>query len=325
MGRTGSAARLTIGAEDTYNAGAAAPDGHSMPLVSFSGGLAQGMFASDELMAAASPGMPYYGAHGMQGDLVMPIENSALGFLMKRFLTTYAKSGGAAPYTHEFKIGATAPGSLWVEAGDATLDKWDQYAGVYPISLRGQFSKQNAMARLTWGLLGSGKYLALNTGADYDSTPTAYTASLRHSGRDTTVKVAGSAVTDIEQVEFTIERVAEPINCLDGNAYASEIALGQFRVSGSFTAIWDSADTYRALAVAGTEKYLEIISPKPGAATRYVSFFFQEVSLFAAQAAGITGPGPLRMPISFQGFYSDGAKAAAAVVTILNESAADQA
>lgn len=325
MGRTGAAARLCVGQEDSFNAGAAAPDAHQIPFISFSGALVQGMFASDELMAAASPGQPYYGANTVQGDLVTPIVNDALGFLLKRFLTTYTKSGGGAPYTHEFKIGATAPNSLWLEVGDATLDKWDQYAGIRPVSLRGQFSKTNGLARLTWGLLGSGKSIALNTATDYDATPTTYLTSLRHSGVDTSVKIAGSAVTDIESVEFTIERVAEAINCLDATKCASAIEVGQFRVSGQFTAIWDSADTYRAFAVAGTEKSVEIISPKPGDATRYVSFFFQECQLFAAQPAAVTGPGTLRMPIAFQGYYADGAKAAAAVVTMLNESSADQA
>ena len=325
MGRTGAYARLSVGVEDSFNAGAASPDGHTMPLISFSGGLAQGMFPSDELLSAASPGQPYYGANQCSGDLVMPVENLGLGFLLRRFLTTYTKAGAEAPYTHEFKIGATAPGSLWLEVGDASLDKWDQYGGIRPVSLRGQFSKTNGMARLTWGLLGSGKTIAMNTGTDYDASLTAYTSSLRHSGVDTTVKINGSAVADIETIDFTIERVAEAINCLDGNKYASAIELGQFKVSGTLTALWDSADTYRAVAIAGTEKSIEIISPKPGVSTRYVSFFFQECYLFAAQAAAVSGPGPLRMPISWQAYYADGAKTAAACVTLANESSADLA
>jgi len=315
--RTGGALRVVVGPEDAFNSGQTTPTGYSIPKASCTFGWTEEMAASDELKDDPNPSAPIRGLWTTTGDLVQAVETDALGRMAKYFLTSYTNTGTQAPYTHQFKIGTATPSSLWIEVGDTTEGKYDQFKGVFLSALKVTATKRAEVLKATWTLLGSG-IKTLNSGTAYDTSPDSYT-QLRHYLVDSVLKVNQTASAVVTDVDFTVTRTIEMPKVLDGNRYAASFAAGAYEVKGTITGLWDSADTLRGYVTGDTTVDLMLECPRPGAPTKLVKFWFPEAKVGLTAAPSITTRGLVSVACDFYGYYLSDSEAAAFEIVCLND------
>ncbi|HNV11835.1 MAG TPA: phage tail tube protein [Propionibacteriaceae bacterium] len=316
--RTGAYSRVVVGTETSFGSGQTTPVGYELPKASISVGWSEDVGATDELRSDPNPAPPIRGLQRIAGQIVQVCDLDSPGVMLRRFFTTVSQSGTAAPFTNVFKVSAVAPSSIWVEVGDTSASKYDRYYGCKVVGFSLSVTKRAETFKVTWDIIGAGNPATLNQATPYDATVETY-AGARTSLVDAQVKINGTLSTLLLGFDATVRRASEPQYVLDGNRYAASITDGAYSVSGRLTALWDDADTIRSYCTSDAEKYLELIIQKPGDATRYMNFKFEEVKLFLSSPPSIGSPGNAPITVDFIGYYQDAAAGSAISVTLVND------
>lgn len=308
--RRGENVVVTIGAEDTFNAGQTTPAGYVVPLASVDGGRSREWDANPVLRGDPYQGDPLYGMKRTNLTLRVPVTLETVPIIMKEMGGIASATATTAPYTHTI-IGynTTAPGSLWVERWFSDVTKGDLFkgckAGGCRISVSG---KQPQPLFMEIPIVGTGNDSRATT-AQYDTAAdTTMTGSTVHVLKDLVLKLDTTEITAtvVDGFDMTIGFAQNPFDHLDGNDYAAAVEPGWYEVTGSVTGLWDDGDTLRALEQESTATQVQLYSYLPGSTTQYVIFeagraFFNVETDFA-----VSGPGPVKGTINFRGAYASG-------------------
>lgn len=315
--RRGASHSLILGKEDSYNAGAAVPVGHEIPLVSSSLGAYQGpTLDSPELADDLNPKLGLSDTFKTDGQFALATDLDVLGLLFHNMFTSYAVTG-AGPYAHVHKIGAADPNSLWMSLGHAhaTTPKWDQLYGCYLSGFSCSLKKEGNVLQMPFDVMGSGKHLD-DQAAAFDATPTAYTG-VRLQPRKAIVAIDGTDVARIREIDFSVKRDIQGDRGLNNLEYENELIFGGFTCEiGKLVATWDHASTLRALEDGASHAVRIRIYET---ATYLVEFLFQEVLFPRTDKSNVGDRGPLTYThTGLKPGYDVGAAASAVQITVTN-------
>ena len=322
---TGAAVQVVIGKEPSYATADPTPVGHKLRVQSANGwdSLKQ-RIRSQVLTGNVNPTADDTGLQVVPtASLVMPVDTEEFAIMCYFFLGSYAVSGSAGSgYTHTFKThNTTLPPSAWIEIGDTTLDKFDMFYGCVPISLSfGRIVKNQASHLMaTWTFSCSGFY-ERNNDDDEDSSPDTYSTA-HHSMPKVAFKVDGAATALITEVNYTISRNVQLCHFLNGTLYADDVVYNRYDFDFTVAGYRDSSDTLKGYDD-DAEHTFEIVSERPGDATRYVSIDHDECyALSTEQGGAISEQGPQMVRMRVAPFYDDVAAASSITVTIVNDTA----
>jgi hypothetical protein len=317
--RSGANSEIVIGKESAFNT--AGSIGHLLRKAQFTFDGIVELIENPELRADPNPAPDSTGMQRVTAQLQVPVSADEAGLIFYFFFDDYTVSG-VGPYEHLYEVDTTNPDSVWVDVGDSELSKYDLFNGLFISSISlGTITKgQSSMLMMTIDFFASGKY-ALNGGSPQDATPDAYT-DLLHTMPLTTVEVDTVATTIISEISCTMSRTVEGNGVLDGTLFHSDADLQKYNYDCTIRGWRDSSDTIFGYDDAA-EHQVEIISPRPGAATRSVEIDFPECYIFNSEGGGgVNADGPVMATARVRPFYVDNTPASSVVVTV-NSDVAD--
>ena len=314
--RSGANSQIMIGAEASFNTMEATPIGHLLRKASFTFDGINELIENPELRGDPNPVPDSTGMQRVTAQLTCPVSADQAGLIYYFFFGSYAVSG-VGPYEHLFKIDSSNPDSVFIEVGDAELTKFDLFNGLYVSSISfGTITKgSSAMLMMTIDFFASGLY-ALNAGASEDAAPTALYTDLLHTMPAAQVDMDSTTTAIISEITHTMSRTIEGNGVLDGTLYHSDADLQKYAFDCTIKGWRDSADTILGYDD-DAEHVVEIISERPGAATRSVEIKHSEAYIFNSEGGGgVQGDGPVMATARVRPFYQDHADLGSIVVTV---------
>lgn len=303
--RRGASHSLIVGVEDSYNAGAATPVGHNLPITKDAFGPSQGpIIENPELQDDLEPVQGFDNLFTTTGTFGGAAELDSLSVLTYLLFTERAAITGAGPYVHVHSPGVADPPSIWADHYDAhaTTPKYDLDYGCYLKGFSGNVSKQVGLFTLDWSVLGSGKF-SEDGATPQDASPAAYTGS-RLQPRRSKVVIDSVHIASIRECSFATDRVIEDDMGLNNLDYANEIIFGGFTHDiSSLVATFDHASTLRALED-GAEHTVSIVIYPNALTTHYVSFDYTGVKFPKTNVRDYSQRGPITY--SFSGLKPTG-------------------
>ncbi len=319
--RSAANSQIMIGAEASFNTMEGTPIGHLLRHGQFTFDGIVELIENPEFRSDPNPAPDETGMQKVTAQLQVPISADEAGLIFYFFLEGYSVSG-VGPYAHIYKISSTNPLSVFIEVGDSELTKFDLFNGLYISSISlGTITKgQSSMLMMTIDFFASGKYV-LNAGSSEDGTPDTY-SDRQHTMPLVTVEVDAAATAIINEISHTMSRTVEGNGVLDGTLFHSDADLQKYAFDCTIRGWRDSADTIFGYDDAA-EHVVEIISPRPGGATRSVEIKHSEAKIYNSEGGGgAQGDGPIKATARVRPAYVDHADASSLVVTV-NSDVAD--
>ncbi len=192
----GSRAQLALAYESTY--GTAPASGYfKMPFARSTLGTEQPLIDNELLGYGRDPLPPQRDAITSDGDVVIPVDVTAIGYWLKGLLGQPTTTG-TTPRTHTFVSGGTTLPSMSIEIGNPEVPNFEMFTGV--MVDRMQFTlERSGLLQATTTLVAQGSTNAATTGA---GTPTDITLQ-RFGHFNGSIKRNGTSLGDIVSAEFT--------------------------------------------------------------------------------------------------------------------------
>jgi hypothetical protein len=313
----GSNVKIIYDTETTYKAAPGAPDAMVLPFTSESVRLDRALHSSGTIRTSRQPQAPVRGNVNVAGDINFEL-SPQYGRLLKHIFGSLVTTGGAAPYTHTYKIGAL-PVGMMIEKQftDLATAKYFQYNGCkvnqFKLSVKGE-----GFIPCTVSLLGAKETEASST-HDATATDNGHTP---FDGFEGSVKQGGSPLGTVTDMELSLD------NGLDGDTYVIDgtgqrysMSEGLSKVSGKMNCLFDTTTLYD-IAVAHTETALELHFTKgagtgASAGNEKLSFYMDE-AILKPMSPVVTGPKGLLVELGFEAYYNDDADASALRAVLLS-------
>ena len=192
----GSRAQMALAFESTY--GTAPASGYfKMPFARSTLGTEQPLIDNELLGFGRDPLPPQRDAITSDGDVVVPVDVTAIGYWLKGLLGAPTTTG-TTPKTHTFTSGGTTLPSMSIEIGNPDVPNFEMFSGV--MVDRMQFTlERSGLLQATASLVAQGSANAASTGA---GTPTDITLQ-RFGHFNGSVKRNGTSLGNIVSAEFT--------------------------------------------------------------------------------------------------------------------------
>jgi len=133
-----------------------------IPFASTSLGAEQPLLGSELLGYGRDPLAPIKDAVTADGDVVIPLDASSIGFWLKAAFGTPVTTGAEAPYSHEFRSGNWSLPSFSIETGMPEVPRFAMYSGCMVDSINWQMARSGLLTA-TVSLVAQGE--ALDTGS----------------------------------------------------------------------------------------------------------------------------------------------------------------
>lgn len=243
---------LTWWAETTWNQTPVSPAAVKIPVLGESLKAGQGWQPNQSYRGRYERGKPFRDVFAVGGDLQVALDPLAHGLLLKELLTGTPVTTGANPYTHVLTPGAQTVGfGLERKVGA----EYYVYSGLRCV--KGVFTaKATGPMAAAFSLIGGGETVATVT---KDADPTEYAHDpWELAGTGTQILEGGSAIANVAEVEFTVDRegeAGEPV--VGGQAAPSGVLTGFVAISGRVRALYFDKALYDK-ARAGTESSLNL-------------------------------------------------------------------
>lgn len=309
----GAKARVLIDFESTFNTDPAGigTSAIKLPINSCTLTGSQSTTAPATITGQRDPVEPIRGNIDCGGDIVVPVDYTTFGYLLKAIFGAPTTTGVTAPYAHEYKPGDTQP-SLVIEKGFTDIVQYCKYNGC-KVSKLSLFVGGDGELTATLSFMGAKETISVTT---VSSSPVAPTLD-RLGHFNASLKIDGSAVAIATTMTLDLD-------CgLDGDTFAiganggrGAVNEGLMTVGGTITAFFEDA-TYLNKAIAGTAVSIELILTS---GTNVLSFLMPEAK-FARKSPSIDGPAGIKQELSYNAFYKSNAEGVAIVVTLTNATA----
>nr|WP_092069599.1 phage tail tube protein [Dendrosporobacter quercicolus]NSL47528.1 hypothetical protein [Dendrosporobacter quercicolus DSM 1736]SDL92982.1 hypothetical protein SAMN04488502_1011207 [Dendrosporobacter quercicolus] len=304
----GAQGRLLLDFETVYGQNPVSKNAKVLPFNTFDVKSKQNMKDPATITGTRNPVEPSSGNVSVDGSIVTPLDDSAVGYWLKGLFGNPVTTGAAAPYRHVFKVGNTQP-SMVLEKGFTDIGQYVLLNGCKISSFKLAFGGEDELTAAI-EIMGGQERLSA---APYAETPAVipFAAFNNMHGR---VEEGGSVLATVTKGEFTIN------TGLDGNQYTignngcrSDIPAGIYKISGSITALFDGPDLLQK-ALDGTKSSLKV---NFAANNHSLEFLFPEI-LYERSSPGITGPAGVLISLPFQAFYQSNTDHTAVKATLVN-------
>ena len=157
----GARAQMALAFETTY--GTPPTSGFTrIPFASTSLGAEQPLLGSELLGYGRDPLAPIKDAVTADGDVVIPLDASSIGFWLKAAFGTPVTTGAEAPYSHEFRSGNWSLPSFSIETGMPEVPRFAMYSGCMVDSINWQMARSGLLTA-TVSLVAQGEALSTNS------------------------------------------------------------------------------------------------------------------------------------------------------------------
>lgn len=304
----GAQGRLVFDYEPAFGQNPAVKAGKVLPFNTFDVKSKQNLKDVATITGSRNPVAPAPGNISVDGNIVVPVDETGIGYWLKGLFGNPATAGSADPYQHIFKIGTTQP-SMILEKGFTDI---------------GQYALLNSckISSFKMGFGGEDELTASMTimGAKEVLSPVPYTTSpsniilSRFTNLQASIEEGGTAIANITKGEFTIDTGLDGTQYTIGNGgFRSDIPVGIYKISGSITALFDGPVLLEK-ALSGTKSSLKV---KFSADKRSLEFLFPEIT-YERSTPGITGPAGVLITLPFHAFYQSNTDNSAVKVTLVN-------
>lgn len=307
----GRKAQLLLDFETTFGQDPASPVGIKMPFNTCGLRASQNLIEDNTIRNTRNPAMPNRGNIDVAGDIVIPVDQIAIGYWLKAIFGAPITSGASAPYTHEFKPGDIQP-SLVLERGFTDIGVYEKFNGCKISRFSATFGGDGELAA-TLGIMGAKQIIGA---APYDATPTEIVLTKFYNFQ-AAIEEGGATIAIVTQASLDINLA------LDGDQYTigsngirGDIPEGIIQISGTLTALFQDQNLLNK-AVAGTESSLKITLT---AGTNSLEFFLPEIQ-YERTSPAVEGPAGIRIELPYRAYYQDAADGAAIVATLVNSQA----
>lgn len=306
----GAKARVLLGFESVFNTDPADIATKAIKLAINSCTLTgnQNTTAPATITGQRDPVEPIRGNIDSNGDIVVPVDYTTFGYLLKACFGAPTTTGETAPYVHEYKPGDTQP-SLVIEKGFQDIAQYMKYNGCKVSKLSLSVGGDGELTA-TLSFMGAKETISITSVSSSPVVPTMdrlghFNASLKIDG--TAVAISTNMSLDID---FGLDGDTFAIGANGGRAAINE---GLLTIGGSITTFFENAD-YLNKAIAGTAVSIELILTS---GANVLSFLMPEVK-FARKSPSIDGPAGIKQELAYNAFYKSNAKGVAIVVTLTN-------
>lgn len=300
----GSQTTIAIYEESTYKTTPGTPSGQKLYVTSCGVQAQQNRINPNTLTGSRERGAPDAGNINVSGAIAMELGAESIGTLLKHALGSNSSSG-VGPYTHVLTLG-DLPVGLIVEK-----DFGSNISG----SGRFQYYNGSRIARAAFNFPQEG-YCTANfdiIGAKETLASAALDASLTDNGHTSfsafsaSIEEGGASIATVTQCSINLDNeLDESVFCVGGAGERSALPEGFATVSGSITALFDSA-ALLTKAVNGTESSLKVtLSRGTGlgsAGNESIEFFVQQL-VYERVSPPIEGPGGILITLPFKAYYS---------------------
>jgi hypothetical protein len=304
----GSQGRLVIDYETVFGQNPATKAGKVLPFNTFDVKSKQNIKEPATITGSRNPVAPALGNVSVDGSLVVPVDEKAIGYWLKGLFGNPVTTGTADPYQHVFKIGTAQP-SLVLEKGFLDIGQYALLNGSKVSSFKISFGGDEELTA-SIEMMG-GKESLLQT--PYAASPVQIDLA-RFNNLQASVEEGGAAIATITKGEFTINAGLDGNQYTVGNGgYRGNIPAGLYKISGSITALFDGA-VLLDKAMKGTTSSLKV---KFAAGTHSLEFLFPEI-VYERSTPGITGPAGVLVTLPFHAFYGTNSENSAVKATLVN-------
>ncbi len=266
-----------------------------------------------------NPVDPFQGNKDVQGSLVVPVDFSVLGYLLKAAIgspvtTGPVDAGGTDVYTHTFKIHAVnSLPSFILERGFTDLAQpiHQLYSGCKVNTLELMVGGDGELVA-TLGIMGADETSGTTSYADGETIQNPFTE--RFQQFDASAEEGGAAVNLLREFKLSLA------NNLDGGSYViggggarRALPEGIAGVSGSISALFED-DAILAKARGNTESSLKVTF---ASGVHELSLFLPELK-YQQNSPAISGPGGVALDLEYQAYKADHADGSALIVVLKN-------
>jgi hypothetical protein len=287
---------------------------HSVPFITESLRASKNLFTSNILRTGRQPLTPVPGAISVGGDV--STELSPIQQLMLFYGLFGSKTISAGPpYTHTFTFGTTLP-SFMIEKQFTDLSQYLRYEGCV-INGFNMDVKVDGPVTCGFNIMGCSETPAT---APHDDSPY-YGGWSQFNGAEVSITQGGVSLGIADGVALSINNNHDgSVYVLDGTGCRKYLPAGKIGIDGKITALFESMALYN-LAVANTETSLVISCSRgagTGAAGAEKMVFTIDELIFKQDAPVINGPTGVKVELTFQPFYDNGANASAVKLEVYN-------
>lgn len=265
----------------------------------------QTLIESDTITKTRNDSQPALGRVSVEGDIVMPADYVAIGYMLKALFGAPVTSGEEATKTHTFTVGDDQP-SMIVEKGFPDLNKYIRYTGVKINIMKLEYGQDQEMT-ISYNVMGAARE---QSGTAYTSSPTVVPLQ-RIAQNDAYIKIGGTESRIVK--EGSIEINAN----LDGDQYVvggggvrGDIPEGIMKVNGTIKALFTDTE-WLDKADNGESVPVEIGFKRADGTT--LSFTMPTVQ-FEPFDAPISGPAGVTVDVTWRAFSADGTSIVTVVV-----------
>jgi len=307
MQARGRKAQLLLDFETTFGTDPAAVDAKSMPFHTIGLTGSRNLVEDTVIRNSRNPAEPSRGNVDVSGDIVVPIDVTAIGWWLKAMFGA-PETTGSGPYAHVFKPGDEQP-SLVLCKEFTDVEQYFKYNGCKISRLSIRFGGDGEL-QATISVMGAKEALGEAT---YDAEPAEITLK-KFSNFQAVIEEGGSSLAIGTEVSLDIDFD------LDGDQYViggqgirGDIPEGFVKVTGQLTALFEN-ETLVKKAIDGTESSL-LITLTSG--TDKLEFLVPEL-LYEQRSPSVDGPKGVRAQLNYRGYYSDSTEKAVIQVTLTN-------
>jgi hypothetical protein len=312
---------LAAAFEATYGVTPGSPTPYAMPFLSCNLAGKQDLVDLGILNGTnrRDPQAPELSPVTVDGDVVVPLDNNALGWWLKAAFGAPTTTG-STNYSHAFKIGAAQPSmSMERKYGGFATPQYALYTGckVARLSLDTQ-DNQGGAVPLTLALAGSNRTFSTSQTL---TTPAAQTLSLFKFAHASMTE-GGSAISNVSRVSLQVDfGLNAGIKCVGGSGRRTHLPEGLVAVTGQISALFES-DALLAKALAGTETAL-VLTYTIGA-NNLLEITIKELVLQPVDPA-VTGPAGLLVELPFKAYFANASPDVTIIQAVLKNQVASYA
>jgi hypothetical protein len=311
MQAQGAKGEIRLGFETTYGTTPTSPAMVEIPFNTESLKASAKLTEDSTIRGNKNPSEPTYGNQDVSGSITGPIDQVAIGWILRALLGDPTKTGTADPYTHVFKLGAAMP-SLFIEKAFTDVNQFFLYNGVKPNKFSFEMGGDGEL-NYSIDLMG-----AKETQATSSTDATALDHANNHvkfGQFQGYIKEGGSNLAIVTKASLEVS------TNLDGNqipigaqGVRAGIPEGIATVTGSVTLFFQDA-SYYTKAINGTKTSLEF--GFTAGSNRSLAFLLPEVKL-ERNTPTIDGPTGIVVEMPYRAFFSSATEATALQVTLKN-------
>jgi hypothetical protein len=260
---------MALAYESVY--GTAPASGYfTMPFARSTLGTEQPLLENELLGYGRDPLAPQRDAITSDGDVVIPVDVTAIGYWLKALLGQPTTTG-TTPRTHTFTSGGNTLPSMAIEIGNPEVPNFEMFTGV--MVDRMQFSlERSGLLQATASLVAQG---SVNAAATAAGTPTAITLQ-RFGHFNGSIRRNGTLLANIVSAEFTYANNLDRVETIRSDGRIEGADPGNIQGMGNIVSRFEDT-TLLNQAISGASCTLELAWSI--SANQSLTFTFHEVYL----------------------------------------------